>query len=135
MNLNMIESSSTWTELSKKGKKRLLSDRGFNNLIHFIKNKTSGGKAMSLSEINDEVKKRIYKEWRKCRFNVDLPSISPTTLNSYASMIKAQNTFNVYSTINNKTEARAIAEWFIRSTIAYLCVIATTHFVPNISPC
>ena len=135
MNLNMIESSSTWTELSKKGKKRLLSDRGFNNLIHFIKNKTSGGKAMSLSEINDEVKQRIYKEWRKRRFNVDLPSISPTTLNSYASMIKAQNTFNVYSTINNKTEARTVAEWSIRFTIAYLCVIATTHFVPNISPC
>lgn len=56
------------------------------------------------------------------------------TLNVYVSLIKAQSIFNLYKSVGNKTESRHTAEWSIRSTIAYMMVVAATHFLPGVTP-
>ena len=55
------------------------------------------------------------------------------TLNSCVGMIKAQCIFNLYDNVSNKTESRAVAEWSVRSTLAYATAVACTHFIPNAS--
>ena len=34
--------------------------------------------------------------------------------------------------MGNKTECRHVAEWSIRSTIAYTMVVAVNHFIPGV---
>lgn len=60
--------------------------------------------------------------------------ISNNTLNHFVNTIKAQFIFNVYETVGNKTESRMVAEWSLRSTLAYAMVVASNHFIPNIEP-
>ena len=61
------------------------------------------------------------------------PVIAEHTLNVYVGIIKAQNILNVHGSVNNKTEARFVAEWLLRSTIAYTMVVAVNHSLPGIT--
>lgn len=57
-----------------------------------------------------------------------------SNLNHFVNTIKAQCIFNVYGTVANKTESRMVAEWSLRSTLAYGMIVASNHFIPNIEP-
>ena len=47
----------------------------------------------------------------------------------YMHRIMSHPSFNIQKAVSNKTESRSCAEWSVRSTISYLCVVLTTHFI------
>ena len=129
----LIHQQSTWTEKSKVGQKGYLSCHELKELILSIKEKTVGGIAFSTSEIKNEIKTKIRDVFFKRNKSHLLPAQIPRhTLNVYTSIIKAQDIFNIYSNVGNKTESRAVAELSLRSTIAYTMVVAVNHFIPNV---
>ena len=129
----LVHRYSTWTKESQDGQKGYLSCRELKELILEIKAKTSGGIAFSTAEIRNEVNEKIRKAFQNKNESHLLPSPIPAhTLNVYASIIKAQDIFNIYSEVGNKTESRAVAEWSLCSTVAYTMVVAVNHFIPNV---
>ena len=48
-------------------------------------------------------------------------------------IVKAQSIFNIRSNVINKTESWSVAEWSVRSTLAYTAVVASNHFIPGIA--
>ena len=54
--------------------------------------------------------------------------IPDTTMNKYVKNIMSIYDFNVQEKVSNKTESRSTAEFSVRSTIAYMMVVLTTHF-------
>ena len=129
LQLKDLPSDATWTELQKRGKKPFLSNRGLHKLIQEIKNSTDGGMALATSDIRDLVQRRIKDEWMSKRQLHMLPEVTIKTLNVYTSIIKSQSIFNVHSSVSNKTQARAAAEWSQRSTISYAMAVACSHFL------
>ena len=133
--LHVLLPSSTWTETTTLGRKPYLSIFGFNELVKYIQEKTSGGIAMPISKIKTLVKQRIHSEWKKLNKsnNKTSPSVSMNVLHSYATRIISQNVFNVHATISTKTETRSTAEWSYRSVISFAMCVAVTHFSPEVS--
>ena len=130
---NLVHKDATWTDLCKDGRKGYLSPHEMIELILYLKEKTTGGVAYSTSELKREIEAKIRRSFKKKNKLYQLPlAITPSILNAYVSIIKSQNIFNIYSNVTNKTEARSIAEWSIRSTLAYTMVVATSHFIPNV---
>ena len=124
----------TWTQISKSGHKPFLSRNNFMKLIKKIKQDSDGGLAFLSSDIQDNVKKAIVSEWTiKKLYLLPFP-IPDNTVYYYVSLIKAQGIFNVFDSIANKTEARAIAEWSQRSTISFLFTVAISHFLYDLTP-
>ena len=131
----LILDNVSWTQLSENGRKAILQPKDLMWLILDIKRETSGGKAMGFSEIKEKLEKYIYAVYSKKNKLYELPSsISNHTLNNFVNTFKAQCVFNVLETVGNKTESRMIAEWSLRSTLAYTVVVASNHFIPNIQP-
>ena len=128
-----IPIDATWTEIVQDGKKAYLSSRELNVLIQEIRDKSRGGVSFSMSELRDEVENRIrYVYTSKKKLHLLPIDIPEHTLNVYVSIIKSQSIFNLYKSVGNKTESRHVAEWSIRSTIAYTMVVAVNHFIPGI---
>lgn len=107
-------------------------------LINDVNNSTTrGGEAiMLLRELKDKLQVYIFKVHSNNGTLHMLPSkINDCTLNSLiATIIKSQCVFDIYDTVANKTESRAVAEWSLRSTLAYTMIVACNHFLPNIEP-
>ena len=81
------------------------------------------------------VEKHIISEYQIKRKNSKIPIIQKDTLNDYANKILAQDVFDInVGKISYKTENRAAVEWSFCSAILYMCIVATTHFLPNIKP-
>ena len=132
--LGLIPTDATWTELSFYGRKSLLTPRQLMWLIEEIKLEARGGGAMSSEEIKAKLEQHIFKISTMTGKIHSLPTKIPDyTLNSFVSAIKAQCIFNIYDTVGNKTESRAIAEWSLRSTLSYAMIVTANHFIPNIS--
>ena len=130
-----LSRDTTWTELEKHGHKPYLSQKRLMLLVERIREESDGGLlAYSASDIRNEVKREIIKQWTKNGKLHQLPSISENTINIYVSMIKAQDVFNIHGSIGNKTKSRAVAEWSIRSTISFLMTVGVSHFLPDINP-
>ena len=123
----------SWTEVLQDGKRSYLHPRELNALIVEIQQKSRGGLSYSISELKDEVECCIRSVFSKKNKLHLLPlEISESTLNTYVNVIKCQSIFNLYKSVGNKTESRHVAEWSIRSTLAYTMIVATTHFLPNV---
>ena len=132
VSLGILPKDATWTELGLYGRKALLQPRELMFLIMQIKNETRGGEAMSSDEIKAKIENYIYEMHSKTGTLHTLPMKIPTyTLNSILSTIKAQCIFDIYGTVGNKTESRAVAEWSLRSSLAYAMIVTCNHFLPN----
>ena len=100
-----------------------------------IKQEAKGGQAMSSEDIKEKLDSYIFKIYSMNGKINKLPTKIPEyTLNAFVSTIKAQCIFNIYDAVGNKTESRAIAEWSLRSTLAYTMIVTANHFIPNIEP-
>ena len=126
--------ATSWSELAKRGRKPYLTSKELMTLIKTLQKECDGGNAISLSDIKDRLNKEIREKFRRNRELDLLKDIPEATLNSYASIIKSQNIFTIYSSVSNKTESRSTAEWSIRSTISYALAVACAHFIPDIEP-
>ena len=128
--MGLIPKLSTWTDLSKNGRKAILTNREVTFLVDQLKMETKGGESMGSNEIKEKLKLYIQQVYAKKRQLHKLPStISDHVLNSFVSTVKSQCLFNIYNTVANKTESRRAAEWSLRSTLAYSTIVASTHFI------
>ena len=81
--------------------------------------------------IKEKLKIYTLTVWtRKGKLHLLPLTIPEHTINNFVSKIKSQCIFSLYSTMANKTESRSVAEWSLRSTIAYAAVAACNHFIP-----
>ena len=134
VSLGILPENATWTEIGAYGRKALLNPREIMFLIIQIKNETRGGEAMSSDEIKKLIEDNIFRIHSKKGTLHTLPmSIPSHTLNALLSVVKAQSVFDIYDSVSNKTESRAVAEWSLRSTLAYTMIVACNHFLPNTS--
>ena len=117
VSLGVIPQDTTWTEMSKHGRKALLTPTEMMYLIAEIRNEGKGGEAVSSSSIKEKLRRHIFTVWaRKGKLQLLPMSIPDTTLNGFVNRIKAQCVFNLFDNVANKTESCAVAEWSIRST-------------------
>ena len=116
--------TTSWSEISKRGRKPYLDSKEVMELAYKIQKQCEGGMTISLSELKEEIILTIKKKYAMKGKLYLLKDIPENTLNAYASIIKSQGIFSLYSSISNKTESRAVAEWSLRSTISYLMAIA-----------
>ena len=97
LKLKDLPQDASWTELQKRGRKPIISDRALQELIDEIKMSTDGGVAMSTSDVKELIIRRIKAEWNSKGKLHCLPRISTNTLNIYSNIIKSQSIFNVHS--------------------------------------
>ena len=122
--------STTWTEITAPGRKPHLPCVKLDSIIENIRHSSDGGKSMDRSRIQETVCKEIKKNWSEnhaSRYKHD--QIPETTMKRYIHRIMSHPSFNIQTSVSNKTESRSSAEWSIRSTISYLVVVLATHFV------
>ena len=122
--------ANTWTEITAPGRKPHLPDTTLDEVIKDIHCSSEGGKSVHRSRIQATVTKEIKKNWSEhhsSRYKYD--QIPTTTMSRYIHRIMSHPSFNIQTTVSNKTESRSSAEWSIRSTISYLVVVLATHFV------
>ena len=133
LKLKDMPHGASWTELQKQGRKPMISNCSLQQLIRDIKMSTDSGVAMSTSDVRSLVVEHIKEDWSSRGKLHCLPDISVNTLNIYSNIIKSQGIFNIHSSVANKTQARAAAEWLICSTISYAMVIACTLSLPTLN--
>ena len=127
-----VSPTKKWSEVTQPGSKSLLSPQGFNLLVTTIQNATLGGISLPLSKVKKLVEDRIKVEWYQNHKDHTVPRVSKSSLYTYANMIMAQKTFNIYHSISRKTESRHAAEWSFRSAIAFAMTVGATHFLPDV---
>ena len=119
-----------WREGSKSGPKPLLKRKSVNQLVDEYIKDTDGGSTVSQLKVESDVVKRIKNDWSDDNpFKEKKSLISPQTVTRYAKNMMAIRDLNNFEYVSNKTSSRAVSEMSVRSTIAYLLVVATTHFV------
>ena len=135
VSFGLVPKDTSWSELGTFGRKALLTPRELMWFILEVKNETRGGKAMSSKDVRNKLEQYVYQVHAKKGTLYNMPTCIPDyTLNAFVSTIKAQCLFNIYDAVGNKTGSRAIAEWSLRSTLAYAMVVTCNHFLPNIVP-
>ena len=122
----------SWSKLSKKGRRPYFDSREILELISEIQKQCEGGMVISITELKDFIAKAIYKKYSK-KHQLHLLKVVPDwTLNAYANVVKSQGIFSLYSSVSNKSESCAVAEWSLCSTISYLMAVRCVHFIPAI---
>lgn len=106
VSLGLIPKEATWTSMRTNQSLPFITPKEFNDFVDILKNKTMGGEALSVAEIklmiSDFIKDLYQKKNKGCLLP---PAIPMSTLNSYLSLIKAQDVFNIFSSLGNKTES------------------------------
>ena len=85
-----------------------------NDLIDEYKECTSGGRAVSKTALSNKINHLIKKEWEeKDRKMIQWPGHSRSNI----------------KTVSNKTDSCIAAEFSLRSTLSYLMVVLSTHYI------
>ena len=115
--------------MKKKGPKRHLSLKSLKKLKDKYGTETVGGATLSKTDLKKELEVLI-KEDRERETSHTYPhkTIPTTTMKRYINTVTAEEELNIFKSVGNKSESRCTAEYSIRSTIAYLMVVLTTHF-------
>ena len=120
----------SWTELTSAGRKPHLPVDSMNSIIEHISHYTDGGRAMDRTSLTKSVEDEIKVRWNNSsnvRYNHN--TVPRTTMRRYMHQIMSDPAFNIQKAVTNKTESRSSAEWSIRSTVSYMCVVLATHFI------
>ena len=85
---------------------------------------------MSKTALRDKLDTLIREEWRK-QNGTDYPSeyIPESTLRKYINDVHTLQAFNSHTSVSNKTESRFASEFSIRSTISFMLVVLSTHYI------
>lgn len=110
--------------------KILLEREELNKIIDHYKDVTNGGCCSSSETLESSITEAIQKALAKENTYMERKKYIPdTTMNRYVKNIMSIYDFNVQEKVSNKTESRSTAEFSVRSTIAYMMVVLTTHFI------
>ena len=119
-----------WNDNKRAGRKPSLDRKTLIGLIDDYKVRTDGGKAMSKTALSNKINYLIKKEWEEMYGEKYKGQVVPeATLRKYVDSVYGLEKFNTYSTVSNKTESRMAAEFSIRSTLSYMMVVLSTHYI------
>jgi len=138
----MLREDSIWP---KCGRKPSTTASAINERVK--SKKARNGKSLGGSEVEEiilELSKEEYLKRGGLEAQWDDKRISQKSLNRFAKWLRSSPNMNVFANANSKTETRGTAEWSIRSTIAFVMAVASSHFIseehrseyhPDISTC
>ena len=119
-----------WFDGSKTGRKPALNEDTVDLLVEQYHTKTTGGNSISKTSLSTNINDLIRKEFENNNNKEYSSEVVPeTTMRKYVNKIQSIPELNIMQSVSNKTESRAAAEFSIRSTICYLLVVLTTHFI------
>ena len=119
-----------WHNQTMPGPKHHLSSTTFDTLKSKFNESTDGGSSMSKDELKKTLSEKLIEDREKTtgdKYKHD--TVPESTLQRYVNEVISLYDFNMFNTVANKTESRSVAEFSIRSTISFLLVVLTTHFV------
>ena len=121
---------SMWRDKNKTGPKPMLERGDINRIINHFKDITDGGRCSSSDDLESSITEAIQKDLaaNNC-YSKKRESIPETTMNRYVKGIMSIYEYNIQERVSNKTESRSAAEFSVRSTISYMMVVLTTHFI------
>ena len=122
-----------WHPMYNKGPKPHLNPDSFSKLTSKFHKVTEGGCAMSKDELRNELSERLVSD-TETRTGVKYKhdTVPETTLRRYVNDVISHFDFNIFTSVSNKTESRYVSEFSIRSTISFLLVVLTTHFIRGV---
>ena len=119
-----------WRQRNKTGPKPLLKRSSLTAMVKEYEKVGDGGLASSRANLEDSINKKVKTDWLDCdtvrQKKDDLPS---TSMNRMVNKVMALKAFNILTNVSNKTKSRTAAEFSVRSTVSYMMVVLTTHFV------
>ena len=119
-----------WKHRNKTGPKPLLPKSSIDLIVSKHKTATDGGCASSRPELELDIKDEINKEIsEKPGIQLKKHHIPQASMSRTVNRVMALQSFNVMDNVSNKTESRTAAEFSVRSTIAYMMVVLSTHFI------
>ena len=122
-----------WYAHTASGPKHHLSPTTFDKLKSKFTETTDGGCSMSKDELKKTLSEKIIKDREKStgdKYKHDL--VPESTLRHYVNEVISLYDFNMFNSVSNKTESRSVTEFSIRSTVSFLLVVLTNHFVRGI---
>ena len=119
-----------WRDRSKTGPKPLLQKHSIDDLVDEYHKSTEGDCASSRVELESSIKDKIIEELDTLPgIHVKKDHVPSTSMQRTVDKVMALHKFNIMDTVSNKTESRSAAEFSIRSTISYMMVVLSAHFI------
>ena len=119
-----------WRQRNKTGPKPMLKRSTLTQMVKKYEEDGDGGHASSRLNLETTINEKVKSDWLDYNNirakKVDLPV---TSMNRIVNKVMALKAFNILNNVSNKTQSRYAAEYSVRSTIAYMMVVLTTHFV------
>ena len=121
---------SKWRDNNKPGPKPLLERDTINSLVNGYAKSTDGGCAKSRLNLEQNVNKSAKEEsdirsGSKRKFE----SLPISSMNRVVNRVMGLHKFNIMNKVSNKTQSHSAAEFSVHSTIAYLLVVLSSHFI------
>ena len=123
-----------WYAQNDPGPKHHMTPTTFENLKDSFTESTEGGCSMSKDELKKTLSEKLIEDRERTtgeKYKHD--SVPESTLRRYVNEVISLYDFNVFNSVSNKTESRSVSEFSIRSTISFLLVVLTTHFIRGIA--
>ena len=120
-----------WRQRNKTGPKPMLKRSTLTQMVKEYEIDGDGGHASSRLNLETTINEKVKSDWLDdcCGVRhkkIDLPD---TSMNRIVNKVMALKAFNIMNNVSNKTQSRTAAEFSVRSTVAYMMVVLTTHFV------
>ena len=119
-----------WRQQNKTGPKPNLKRSSYTDMVDTYHKKNDGGLASSRNNLENSVNTIVKDDWNnnpnKKNKRDDLPV---TSMSRIVNRVMALEKFNIMNKVSNKTQSRCAAEFSVRSTIAYMMTVVTTHFI------
>ena len=119
-----------WVQGNRAGRKAAISESTFDSVVDEFSLALQGGKAMSKGALSKKLENLIREEWKK-QHGTEYPYeyIPESTLRKYINDVHTLHAFNYHTSVLNKTESRFASEFSIRSTISFMLVVLSTHYI------
>ena len=123
-------SFSVWRHGNKPGPKPIIKKASIDSLVEKYCEQNQGGRSSSRVNLEESITDKLKQDWLDFdgyRHRKD--TVPATSMNRIVNRVMALEEFNIFNSVSNKTESRAAAEFSVRSTVSYMLVVVTTHFI------
>ena len=119
-----------WRDSNKPGPKPLIERKKLTGLVDQYAKATDGGCASSRLNLEDSIN-QLAKEETQVRSGSKrkFDSLPVSSMDRVVNRVMGLHKFNIMNTVSNKTQSRSAAEFSIRSAIAYMMVVLSSHFI------
>ena len=119
-----------WHSSCMRGPKHHLDHSTLDEMTDELQKSTEGGRVMSKDDLKRNLNEKIIQDReKKTGLKYSTNNVPESTLRRYVNEVVSQYEFNMFNSVCNKTESRSVAELSICSTVSFLLVLLTTHFI------